>query len=172
MKRIYELEEALIDTFRDEVIGKGEKWFWVQGFVEKVLRESINESQTSPFSISGSYSYAKKSYNGFTVKAKGTSTKLLAIEMDIERDNDYYPIDIKGVKVESLTNMINSYQEFIDYSNDRITRLEKSYDKKAAKFYDMLNEKGVDAKFFFELQQEFNGLSATVRSKIYADSKK
>lgn len=172
MNRLYDLED-IIKREADEAIRDG-KALWLWSFIPGVLKKLLNDSNVCPFTMSNN-AYTN-GHSIYTIKAKGTSTKLIKIDLTTSYLNTtgayhYGSMIIEDVVVTTESRLITDLQSFIDYGNDRIVRLKNQADKKTQPFRQELSNLGINVKDFVRLSNIFNRLDYQNRMSLLAEGK-
>lgn len=181
--KLYQLADLMENnakkTVMDRDIGQAYKFYrgtWlIREIIEDTILGLIPGEITTPIAVDGPYigiGTVGVTSNSAVVKAKGTSTRLIEVKFEQEYNDNEGLTDLRNFEIVSLTNLIGNEDDFLNYLKDRCKRLQKSFDKKASKLQDLLDDNNIDIKTFLDMKREFDILDAQTRRNLYEQSKK
>lgn len=154
----------------------GEKYWWNYSLLERALtdltEEITKQREIFPFVITTNSGYWGNS--NYLIKAKGSSVKIMEIEMDTHRDNNQNSnnhfssgnLVVDKLIVNQVNQNIYDWTSLVGYITDRVKRLSISQDKKLEPFNKELASAGITEKEFYTLKSIYDRLDAPSRRLI------
>lgn len=140
--------------------------------IELAIRKIVGDVEEAVLPITIGYSYRSQRGSNYVIKTKGTSTKLITVELDYHYEGGNWQ-DSKLIidRVESFkeSKLASSLDELEVYLKERINKLEVKQNSKEAPIRQELNALGIEIKDFVNLYKIYERLDAPTRRKLWKE---